>query len=316
MTDTVQGIVMVIGAILILGTVFATAGSPDNIVARLNEINPAWDSPTQDGASPLPYVMSFWALVGIGVLGLPQTAVRGMGFRDTKSVHSALIYGTVVCGFLMLAMHISGAFIPAVMDTSQLATTDYLIPEFVMKFMHPVAAGLFIAAPLSAIMSTVSSLLILASAAIIKDIYLNYIARDRNVDKTNDPIFEKKISRMSLITTFIIGVLVILLAINPPDIIVWINLFAMGGLECAFLCPILFGLYWRGANATGAIIGPVVSVAAFIILTQWPLNLGGVMPIVPCILLSILVFVIGSLAGKKSDVQTLALFFPHRKAEE
>lgn len=57
--------------------------------------------------------MSFWVTVGIGVLGLPQTAVRGMGFKDTKALHNAMIYGTIVVGFLMLVMHISGVFAPA-----------------------------------------------------------------------------------------------------------------------------------------------------------------------------------------------------------
>ena len=57
--------------------------------------------------------------------------------------------------------------------------------------MHPVVAGLFIAAPLAAVMSTVSSLLLLASAGIVKDIYHNYVM-DATVKDT--PSGEKKIS--------------------------------------------------------------------------------------------------------------------------
>ncbi|GHT79632.1 sodium/panthothenate symporter [Spirochaetia bacterium] len=307
-TDTIQAVVMVVGAILIIATIFINVGGSEAMVEKLNTINPTWSSPTQGGKAPVPFVLSFWVLVGFGVLGLPQTAVRGMGFKNTKSVHDAIIYGTIVCGFLMLVMHVSGALIPAVMDTSGLKTTDYLIPEFVLRYMHPVIAGLFIAAPLSAIMSTVSSLLILASAAIIKDIYLNYIAKDVKATE-NNPAFEKKISRMSLLATFIIGIIVVLFTLKPPSIIVWINLFAFGGLECAFLCPILFGLYWKGANTTGAIVCPIVSVIAFIFMSIYPPKLGGFTPIVPSIILSIVVFVVASLLGKKSKPETLALFF-------
>ena len=35
-------------------------------------------------------LLSFWILVGFGTLGLPQTAVRSMGFKNTKSLHSAM----------------------------------------------------------------------------------------------------------------------------------------------------------------------------------------------------------------------------------
>jgi sodium/pantothenate symporter len=174
--------------------------------------------------------------------------------------------------------------------------------------MNPVVAGLFIAAPLSAIMSTVSSLLILASAAIIKDIYLNYIVKDAE-KKENDKVFEKKIGKMSIITTFIIGAIVFVFAIYPPDLIVWINLFAMGGLECAFLCPIVFGLYWKKANATGAIASTIIGVAAFLIISTTGFSLGGTTAIVPSIIITIIVFVVGCLIGKKPDEETLQLFF-------
>ncbi|MDA6131468.1 sodium/panthothenate symporter, partial [Escherichia coli] len=79
---------------------------------------------------------------------------------DTKSLHQAMIYGTVVVGTLMIVMTIVGVFAPAVLDPSEFKNTDYVIPMIVLKYMNPVVAGLFIAAPLSAIMSTVSSLLL------------------------------------------------------------------------------------------------------------------------------------------------------------
>ncbi|MEG0663409.1 MAG: hypothetical protein RR472_09025, partial [Anaerovoracaceae bacterium] len=100
-----------------------------------------------------------------------------------------------------------------------------------------------------------------------------------------------------------------LFTIYPPDLIVWINLFAMGGLECAFFCPIIFGLYWKKANATGAIVSAICGVAAFLLINTFGLNLGGITPIVPSILIAVVTFILGSLMGKKSDEATLALFF-------
>lgn len=315
-TDTIQGLIMVLGGFIILFTVVKVAGGFENLVNTMNTVKPEWADPTAGGTTAKAYVMSFWVLVGIGVLGLPQTAVRGMGFKDTKSLHNAMIYGTIVVGFLMLVMHISGAFAPAILDPSEIASTDYVIPTIVLKYMNPVVAGLFIAAPLSAVMSTVSSLLILASAAIVKDLYMNYMVKDKEVKKTKS--FQRKISNLSMGTTLLIGAIVFVFTINPPNLIVWINLFAMGGLECAFLCPILFGLYWKRANATGATCSIIGGVACFLILSNLTAWFGitwsffGTTPIVPSILFTIMIFILGSFCGKKPSEETLELFFSEK----
>ncbi len=305
-TDTIQGIIMVIGGFIILATIVTTAGGFDSLIGKLNAANPDWADITSGGSTAKAYVMSFWVLVGVGVLGLPQTAVRGMGFKDTKALHNAIIYGTIVVGFLMLVMHISGVFAPAVLAPGEFETTDYVVPALVLKYMNPVVAGLFIAAPLAAVMSTVSSLLILASAAIVKDLYMNYIAKP--VAK-KEPKFNGKIKWMSIGTTFLIGVIVFIFTIYPPDLIVWINLFAMGGLECAFFCPILFGLYWKRANGTACILSAVCGVAAFILMNTYGVSILGTSPIVPSILISVAAFVIGAYVGKPTEQKTLDLFF-------
>lgn len=174
-TDTIQGIIMVLGGFIMIFTIIHVAGGTDMLLAKLNTANSHWSDIAGDGATSKAFVMSFWVLVGIGVLGLPQTAVRAMGFKDTKALHKAMIYGSLVVGFLMLVMHISGVFAPAVLTLPKGVTPDHVIPRLVLQHMHPVVAGLFIAAPLAAVMSTVSSLLLLASAGIVKDIYHNYV---------------------------------------------------------------------------------------------------------------------------------------------
>jgi sodium/pantothenate symporter len=37
----------------------------------------------------------------------------------------------------------------------------------------------------------------------------------------------------------------------PPEMIIWLNLLAFGGLEAVFLWPLVLGLYWERANAAG-----------------------------------------------------------------
>ncbi|MBQ1252030.1 MAG: sodium/panthothenate symporter, partial [Firmicutes bacterium] len=108
-TDTLQGIIMLFGTFLFLFFVVKELGSFELMSTTLDTTLPGWDKLTETGYTP-GSLLSFWVLVGIGVIGLPQTAVRGMGFKDTKSCHSAMLIGTIVAGVLMIGMHVGGVW--------------------------------------------------------------------------------------------------------------------------------------------------------------------------------------------------------------
>lgn len=86
-------------------------------------------------------LISFWVLVGFGTLGLPQTAVRSMGFKNTKSLHSAMWIGALTCSFIIVGMHMAGTWAGALVDTNNLPTSDYFIPYIVQKIMPVGLAG-------------------------------------------------------------------------------------------------------------------------------------------------------------------------------
>ncbi len=75
---------------------------------------------------------------------------------------------------------------------------------------------------------------------------------------------DSKLSRISLWTTGIFASLVFIAATNPPDMIIWLNLVALGGLQAVFLWPLVFGLYWSKASATGAFSSMVVGLGVYI----------------------------------------------------
>lgn len=296
-TDAIQGVVMILATIFLLVAIIGTGGGMDAITAKMIETNPSALTPTAGGKIPIPFILSFWVLVGFAVLGLPQTTIRCMGFKDSKSLHRAMVIGTVVVGFLMLGMHLVGTLGAYVVPG---LAGDGAIPGITVQVLPPVLAGIFIAGPLAAIMSTVDSMLILASASIIKDLYLNYGKGD---------IDEKSLNKISFITTGIIGLVVFMFAVNPPSIIVWINLFAFGGLEAVFLWPTILGLYWKKANATGAVLSIVVGLSAFFAFTIYSVKPLGMHQIVPTLIVALVAFVAGSLFGKKNSKETIQLFF-------
>lgn len=152
-TDTIQGVVMCLGTFLFLFFVLRAGGGLAGIDAGLQQNLPnVYDDLTavyKPGA-----LVSFWVLVGFGTLGLPQTAVRAMGFKNTKSLHSAMWIGAVCTSFVIVGMHLAGAWSGALVDTANLPTSDYFVPYIVQKIMPTGLAGIFLAAPMAAVMST------------------------------------------------------------------------------------------------------------------------------------------------------------------
>ncbi|UZP68765.1 sodium/pantothenate symporter [Desulfovibrio mangrovi] len=305
-TDAFQGIVMVVAVVVVLLAVINAGGGMEQCVASLKAIDPGLITPTgPNDAVPQPFILSFWILVGLGVLGLPQTTQRCMAYKDSRAMHDAMVIGTLLIGFMILCAHLAGALGRAVLPN--LAAGDLAMPSLIVELLSPFWAGVFIAGPLAAIMSTVDSMLLLASAAIVKDLYVHY--RLRGDASQLQPVTVK---RMSLACTAVIGTVVFVAALEPPDLLVWINLFAFGGLEAVFLWPIVLGLYWRKANASGAVASIVTGVVVFVGLTIVKPDMGGVHAIVPTTLAALAAFVAGSFVGRPVSSGVIALFWGER----
>ncbi len=303
LTDAIQGMVMVFASVVVLVAVVNAGGGMERCVATLKAIDPGLITPTGPGdAVPQPMILSFWVLVGLGILGLPQTSQKCMGYKDSRSMHDAMIMGTLIIGFLLLCVHLAGTLGRAVIP--DLPAGDLAMPTLIMKLLSPFWAGVFIAGPIAAIMSTVDSMLLLASAAIIKDLYIHYGLKGDASRMTSG-----RLQTMSLACTAVIGLIVFAAAIEPPDLLVWINLFAFGGLEAVFLWPIILGLYWKQANASGAVASIVAGVACFFALSILKPGMGGIHAIVPTSIVAFAAFVIGAKCGRPASDDVIRLFW-------
>lgn len=302
LTDAVQGMVMLVAAVLVLLAVIEKGGGMESCMAALERIDPGLITPSgPDNAVPRPFILSFWILVGLGILGLPQTTQRCMAYRDSRSMHQAMIMGTLIIGFMILCAHLAGALGRAVFP--HLPAGDLAMPTLIVELLPPFWAGVFIAGPLAAIMSTVDSMLLLASAAIIKDLYIHYrLGGDASRMRPSG------LKRADFLVTVAVGTLVFISALEPPDLLVWINLFAFGGLEAVFLWPVVLGLYWRKANAAGAVAAIVAGLGVFFLLSVLKMPLGGVHPIVPTLAVSGLAFALGVRLGTAPDRDVMKVF--------
>ncbi|MCP3738949.1 sodium/pantothenate symporter [Rossellomorea sp. BNER] len=291
-TDSVQGIIMLLGTIILLVATIIAGGGIDNIMHDLKAENPNLLSPYgSDRSLTATYLSSFWILVGVAVVGLPQVAVRAMSYKNARAMHRAIIIGTIVVGTIMLGMHLIGVFARSVVPGIEVA--DTVMPTVALTILPPWLAGIVLAAPMAAIMSTVDSLLLLVSSAIVKDVYMNFVKPDAS---------ESHVKKISFSITTIVGILVFLLALSPPDLIIWLNLFSFGGLEAVFLWPIVLGLYWKHGNKYGALSSMFTGMVSYILFHSFKPNLLGMHTVVLPIVLGLISYIlISKITSNKNE---------------
>ncbi|MBR7797560.1 sodium/pantothenate symporter [Virgibacillus sp. AGTR] len=285
LTDAIQGSIMFVGTLILLIAVIIAGGGIPKIIADLTAENPNLITPYgSEGQLTPTYVSSFWILVGVGVVALPQIAVRAMSYKSSQAMHRAIIIGTVVVGFIMLNMHLIGVFARPILPGIEVG--DKVMPLIALEVMPNWLTGIVLAAPMAAIMSTVDSLLLLVSSTIVKDVYLNYVKPDAS---------HQTIKRLSIGITALLGIIVFMMALNPPDLIIWLNLFAFGGLEAAFIWPIVLGLYWKKGNKYGAISSMIAGVGLYILSDSFFPKPFGLHSVVLPVVVSLIVYVTISL---------------------
>lgn len=277
---------MLLGTTILLVAVVHTAGSMGAAVAKLRHIDPALISPSGvDGILSPKFMTSFWILVYFGVIGLPHTAVRCISYRDSDSGppwHDPRHGGYRGIDARHAPRRRSGTRGIARTERARLGG-PYLDGEAAAA----AAGGHFPAAPLAAIMSTINAQLLQSSATIIKDLYLSLQPRQT----TN----ERRLKRISSLVTLVLGLL--LAAWRPPEMIIWLNLLAFGGMEAVFLWPLVLGLYWERANAAGALSSMITGGASYALLADFNLQPGDFHPIVLALAISLLAFLAGNRFG-------------------
>ena len=249
-TDAICGVMMIVGIVILAAGILVAGGGYENIMRNIMAENPAMMDPLSDGNMPIGLYVTQWLLVGVLTFCLPQSVVRCLGFRDEKALKNAMVVGTVIIGLMMICVTALGVLAKGVLPGTLAeygGSVDNIIPLAIMESLPAWLAGIAIVGPIAASISTVSSLLISSSSSIIKDMYMHHC------EKQGREVEDTRISTLSRIFTYVVGVIVLVIAIAPPDVIWKINMFAFGGLETAFCWAFLMGLFWKRAHAWGAL---------------------------------------------------------------
>ncbi|NHI02255.1 sodium/pantothenate symporter [Oceanimonas sp. MB9] len=298
-TDAVQGMLMLLGTVVLLAGVLQAGGGAATMFAELKAIDPGLVQPQgPDGFLSMSFMLSFWVLVCFGVIGLPHSAVRCLAYKDSAAMHRGIIIGTLVGAVLMFGMHFAGALGRVLVP--ELTVPDKVMPTLMLTVLPPLVAGLFLAGPMAAIMSTIDSQLIQAAATLVKDLYLNHLCKTQPAPAV--------IKRASKLVTLTLGLIVLWAALSPPEMIIWLNLMAFGALQAIFFWPLVLGLYWWRGNSTGALASMLTGAISYSLLLHFGIKPLGLHAIVPSLALSGLAYVVGSLLTPPPSPEVRTLF--------
>ena len=305
-TDALCGIAMIVGIVVLAAGILSAGGGYANIMDAIAANRPEMLEPFSNGEMPLGLYFTQWLLVGVFTFCLPQSVVRTMSYKDTKSLHSAMIGGTIICGAMMIGVTSLGVLSAGVLPGSLAdygGSVDNIIPSAIVESL-PRLASVAIIGPIAASISTVSSLLIASSSSIVKDLWLHHR------QKTGSRPAERRVVRSSQIITFVVGIVVFVLSIAPPDVIWKINMFAFGGLETAFCWVLVGGLFWKRATKTGALLSMGAGTLAYCVSMACGFKIAGLHQITIGIIVALVFMVVGSLATRPTESKEMEAFFP------
>ncbi len=295
-----QGILMSVGSFGLFAVLIQKAGGFAPIIVKLYEINPALISPNLGGTLSYPYMFSYgWLMLGFALMSMPHAAVRNFSYKDTKSLHKAMIIGTIVTFAFTAVIWFVGSAGKVVLG-SDLAVPDMVIPMSMDALLPPSLAGIFLAVPFAAIMSTVSSMQLIVSSSLVEDLYVTY---------KKGKVSNATIKKLNMWSSAIIGIVVVVLAMYPPDLLQKLIFFSIGGIASCLLIPLVLGLYWPRANVQGAVASTIGGGIAFVLFTYFVPRISSFQPITWSIAVSLLLMIVVSNATPKPDKAILQVFW-------
>ncbi len=315
-SDFMQGIVMFISLVLVLGVGITAAGGISTVINNAKNIPGFFDffgiaQPTlvndvqQLEATGKPLFgeagkYGFLVIIstlswGLGYFGMPQVLLKFMAIKKPEQLKLSRRVATIWCAISLTAAVAIG-IIGRVLYPDALLTKSSSESIFVlmsMDFFVPIFAGFVMAGILAATISSSDSYLLIAASAVSKTIYHGIVKKDAN---------DKQVLWMTRITLLVIAALAMVLAVNENSVIFEVVSFAWAGFGATFGPIMLFSLFWKRVTRSGAIAGMVsggIMVFAWNKLIRPIGGVFGIYELLPAFIVSCIFIVITSLLSRK-----------------
>ena len=302
LTDFVQGSIMF--AALILVPVVAYWNLGGGVEADIRSLNPDMLD-LFAGVSTVGIISSMaW---GLGYFGQPHIIVRFMAVRSVRDVPAMRNIGMSWMAVTLIGALGTGFFGAAYVVRNGLPLED---PETIFILLSqllfdPLITGFLLAALLAAIMSTISSQLLVSSSSLTEDFYRIFLRRDAG---------QRELVTVGRICVVAVAAVAILLAYSPNSNVLGLVANAWAGFGAAFGPIVILTLTWKRLTRNGALAGMIAGAATVLFWIFVPVLTDGatlssiIYEIVPGFIMCFLTAVLVSLAGKPPPESVIRLF--------
>ena len=307
-TDFIQSIIMSIALVIVFVFGISTAGGIEAVADHARSLPgyltmfTTYDPTTgTEQAYPLLNIISMLAW-GLGYFGMPHILVRFMAIRDPqevkKSRNIAMIWVLISLSVAVCIGFTGAALYPNVAELAGngnqrifIYMTTHLFKGLIPLFM----AGIILSGILAATMSTSDSQLLIASSCVSKNLFQGLFKKEMS---------EEKVLLISRITTIVIALIGIFIAMDENSSVFGLVENAWAGFGGAFGPLTLFALFWKRTNLKGAIAGML---SGGIIALVWPVTLGklggifGIYCLLPAFIVSSILIIVVSLCTEEPN---------------
>lgn len=303
-TDFVQGLIMVIALIMVPLVTIMHAGGIGTAFTEIKTIDPTLFDMFK-GTSLLGIISLFaW---GLGYFGQPHIIVRFMAISSVKEIKKArgigmgwMIFsvgGAMLTGFVGIAYYSKQGL--------NLENPETVFIQLSEILFHPIITGFLLAALLAAIMSTISSQLLVTSSALTEDLYKTFFRRSAT---------EKELMLVGRLSVLLVSIVAVVIAYGKTGTILSLVGYAWAGFGAAFGPVILLSLYWKRMNRWGALAGMIAGASTVIIWTSIPVLKDTLYEMIPGFAANLLAICVVSLLTPKPSIHTQEKFDQYKQS--
>lgn len=255
-TDLIQGILMVIAIVVVPILAITTQGgmgySFDTMAARDIPLN------LFGGGISIMAILSAVAW-GLGYFGQPHILTRFMGIKSAKEIPRAMTIAIIWVFFSLGGAILVGLLSIGLFEGLSGGAEETVFILMIRQFFPPWIGGVFLAAIMAAIMSTIDSQLLVSSSALTEDL----AAKLFKVELT-----DKQSVNLGRIGVIVIAVIALVMAFIPNSTVMGLVSYAWGGFGAAFGPLVLFALYSKKTTWQSALAGMIVGAVTVIVWKQ------------------------------------------------
>ncbi|GGN94248.1 sodium/proline symporter PutP [Saccharibacillus kuerlensis] len=284
-TDFVQGIIMFLALVLVPVTALIRNGGTGSTLNEIRALDPSLLDPLKDATTLGIVSLLAW---GLGYFGQPHIIVRFMAISSVKEIKRARQIGMSwmifsVCGAMLTGL-IGAAYFSR--QGLTLGDPETIFIELSRILFHPFITGFLLAALLAAVMSTISSQLLVTSSSLTEDLYRLLLRRSAS---------DRELTTFSRLAVLAVAVVALMLSYTKNDTILTLVGYAWAGFGASFGPVILLSLYWKSMNRWGALAGMTAGAITVIIWSNVPALKSMLYEIVPGFAISLIAIVVVSL---------------------